>query len=378
MAPTEPSSSGVSSEPQAAPPARRSRVRSALAAAVTLFLLATITLAGAVGSHVLAWRSFLDRPLPLPPEGLLVDLQAGQTVEGLARQFQGQGLLPWPHWLSLYARFTGAATRLKAGEYRVPAGATPRDLLQMLQDGRVVQYSFTIVEGWTFAQVRHALEQHPVLKATLADLSPEAVMERIGARGVHPEGRFLPETYHFPRGATDAEVLRRARRDMNAALASAWAGRSPTLDLKGPDEALILASIIERETGRAEERARVAGVLVRRLRKGMALQVDPTVIYGLGEPFDGNLRREHLTRDTPYNTYVRVGLPPTPIAMPGRASLQAAVQPEAGTALFYVSRGDGSHHFSDTYEAHRRAVAEFQSPRATAPAGEASRPPRAP
>ena len=355
-----------------APPAPRSRGRSVLAAAVTLFLLAAFTLAAALGSHVLAWRSFLDRPLPLPPEGLVVDLQSGQTVEGLSRQFAGQGLLPWPHWLSLYARFTGAATRLKAGEYRVPVGVTPRALLQILQDGRVVQYSFTLVEGWTFAQVRRALAQHPVLKSTLTGLSPEAVMEYLGVQGIHPEGRFLPETYHFPRGTTDADVLRRAYRNMTAALASAWEGRSPTLPLKGPDEVLILASIIERETGRAEERAKVAGVLVRRLRKGMALQVDPTVIYGLGETFDGNLRREHLTRDTPYNTYVRAGLPPTPIAMPGRASLLSAVHPEPGTALFYVSRGDGSHQFSDTYEAHRRAVSEFQSPRATAPSGEAS------
>lgn len=308
----------------------------------------------------------------------MVDLQSGQTVEGLARQFTEQGLLPWPHWLSLYARFTGAATRLKAGEYRVPVGTTPRGLLQILQDGRVLQHSFTIVEGWTFAQVRHALAEHPILKPTLSGLSPEAIMEHIGAGGIHPEGRFLPETYHFPRGTTDAEVLRRAYQDMTIALASVWEERNPALPLKGPDEALILASIIERETGRAEERAKVAGVLVRRLHKGMLLQVDPTVIYGLGETFDGNLRREHLTRDTPYNTYVRAGLPPTPIAMPGRASLQSAVHPEPGTALFYVSRGDGSHHFSDTYKAHRRAVSEFQSPRGRAPSGDAARPSRAP
>ncbi len=305
---------------------------------------------------------------------MIVLLEPGQTIEILARKLADEGLLRWPHRLSLYARASGEANRLKAGEYRIEPGMTPRDLLRVLVAGRVVQHGVTLVEGWTFAQVLAALARQDALRQTLAGLSPEAVMERLGAPGVHPEGRFLPETYHFPRGTTDLEVLRRAHRDMAVFLAGAWEARDRTLPLKNPDEALVLASIIEREAGQAAERPRVAGVLVRRLQKGMLLQADPTVIYGLGDRFDGNLRRDDLARDTPYNTYVRPGLPPTPIAMPGRASLLAALHPAAGTALFYVSRGDGSHEFSESYEEHRRAVARYQAPRPVPTAGKGAVP----
>jgi len=216
------------------------------------------------------------------------------------------------------------------------------------------------VEGWTFPYVLEAVRRHGAIRETLAGLSPEVVMERIGEPGVHPEGRFLPETYLFPRGTTDVEVLRRAYRDMATLLAQAWQGREAQVRLKTPDEALVLASIIEKETGQPAERPRIAGVLLRRLQRGMPLQVDPTVIYGLGDRFDGNLRRQDLARDTPYNTYLRPGLPPTPIAMPGRASIQAALHPEEGASLFYVARGDGSHVFSVSLEEHQRAVARYQ------------------
>lgn len=341
----------------------------------TLALPATLVALLALGVYALTWRAFLDRPLPVPEGGLLVQLEPGQTAEVLARTLAAQGLVRWPHRLSLYARVTGEATRLKAGEYRLEPGMTPRDLLRMLVAGRVVQHSLTIVEGWTFAQVLRALARQDALRPTLPGLSPELVMEQIGAPAVHPEGRFLPETYYFPRGTSDLEVLRRAYRDMAAFLSSAWEARDPTLPLKSPDEALVLASIVERETGQAVERPQVAGVLVRRLQKGMLLQVDPTVIYGLGERFDGNLRREDLNRDTPYNTYVRPGLPPTPIAMPSRASVLAALHPAPGTALFYVSRGDGGHQFSDSYDEHRRAVTRYQVPRPVPPSGVGAPPP---
>ncbi len=339
-----------------------------------LVLLTSLAVLLAAGGYALAWRAFLDRPLDLPEGGLVIQLAPGERVETLARNLAVRGVLVGPHRLSLYARLSGQATRLQAGEYRLTAGMTPRDLLRLLADGRVVQHSLTIVEGWTFRQVLGALGRHQALAQTLAGLAPGAVMERMGAPDLHPEGRFLPETYRFPRGTSDADVLRRAYRDMATFLAGAWETRDPALPLKSVDEALVLASIIERETEQAAERPLVAGVLVRRLQKGMLLQVDPTVIYGLGEGFDGNLRKADLARDTPYNTYVRSGLPPTPIAMPGRASVLAALHPAAGTTLFYVSRGDGSHQFSDSYDEHRRAVMRYQTARPAAAAGASATP----
>jgi UPF0755 protein len=308
----------------------------------------------------LEWRAALDRPLALPGAGLTYVVAAGQGVGDVARDLHGRGVLPAPYWLEWSARLGGEAARLKAGEYFLPAGTTPRGLLKTLVAGRVVQHSLTLVEGWTFAQVLEAVRRHDAIRETLTGLSPEAVMDRIGSPGVHPEGRFLPETYFFPRGTTDIEVLRRAYRDMATFLARAWQGRDARVRLKTPDEALVLASIIEKETAQPAERPRVAGVLLRRLQRGMLLQVDPTVIYGLGEQYDGNLRRQDLARDTPYNTYLRAGLPPTPIAMPGGASIQAALNPEEGGELFYVARGDGSHQFSVSLEEHQRAVAHYQ------------------
>ena len=256
----------------------------------------------------------------------------------------------------LLARELDAAGRLKVGEYALEPGITPRELLRRMRDGRVIHYRVTIVEGWNFRQLRAALAAAEPLLHEATDLDDAALMAALGHPGQHPEGRFLPETYLYQRGDSDLDILRRAYAAMEQALAEAWANRAPDTPLRSPEEALILASIVEKETGQAHERPQIAGVFSRRLRRGMLLQTDPTVIYGMGSAYDGNIRKRDLTTDTPYNTYTRPGLPPTPIAMPGRAALQAAVNPAPGDALFFVSRNDGTHVFSATYAEHAAAV----------------------
>jgi UPF0755 protein len=305
-------------------------------------------------------RSALDRPLRLPQGGLLIQVVPGQSLREVSTDLAARRVLDSAWTLTLFGRLTGDASRLKAGEYRIVPGTTPAELLRLLVTGSVVQHSLTVVEGWTFRRLREALAGHEALEHTLEGVGDPGVMALLGRAGVHPEGRFLPETYFFPRGTPDLEVLRRALRHMDSFLADAWRSRAPDLPLSSPDAALVLASIVEKETGRAEERRRIAGVFVRRLRRAMPLQADPTVIYGLGDDFDGDIRRADLRRDTPYNTYVRAGLPPTPIALPGRQSILAALDPEPGEAIYFVARGDGSHHFSDTLAEHQRAVARYQ------------------
>ena len=238
---------------------------------------------------------------------------------------------------------------------------TPRELLDLLHSGKVVQHSLTVVDGWTFEEVLAALSSKSELAHTFADEATYSeIMAQLGYPGVHPEGRFLADTYHFPRGTSDAAFLRRAYQSMESYLHDAWNERAPDLPYESPVDALIVASIIEKETGKAEERAEIAGVLVRRLKRNMRLEADPTVIYGLGADFDGNLRKRDLRFDTPYNTYLHKGLPPTPIAMPGTASIHAALHPEPGETLFFVAKGDGSHHFSVTYPEHQAAVRRYQ------------------
>src|SRR5690606_8814696 len=250
---------------------------------------------------------------------------------------------------------------LHVGEYVLREGMTPRELLEAMSRGDIVQHRFTIVEGWNIRELRAALARAGVLAQETEDLDDAALMEALGREGEHPEGRFLPETYVFTRGDSDLDVLARAARAMDEALAEAWEARDPDTPLRTPYEMLILASIVEKETGIAEERPRIAGLFARRLRIGMRLQTDPTVIYGLGEDYDGNIRRVHLETDTPYNTYTRDGLPPTPIAMPGRAALQAVASPEEGTALYFVAVGDGSgrHLFADSYAEHQANVRRY-------------------
>jgi UPF0755 protein len=269
-------------------------------------------------------------------------------------------VLPDAHTLVWVAKLKGQSRDLKAGEYRFRKGITALELLDQVMSGRVVEYPLRIIEGWTFKQVLQALTEAPKLTHSLNGLKPAQIMAMLGYPGLHPEGRFHPDTYYYPAGMSDLLILQRAFQKMEKALDEEWANRSSSVPVKTRDEALILASIVEKETGKPEERALIAGVFVHRLRIGMKLQTDPTVIYGLGERFNGNLTVAHLRQYTPYNTYVIKGLPPTPIAMPGRDALRAALHPEDTKALFFVSRGDGSHEFSETLEQHNRAVVKYQ------------------
>jgi UPF0755 protein len=252
------------------------------------------------------------------------------------------------------------AHRIKSGEYRLEPGLTPTGLLDLLVAGKTIQYSLTLVEGWNFKQVMGAIAEHPELVQTLDSEPPEAIMAALGAPGMHPEGWFYPDTYLFPSGTTDLQFLRRTYETMQRRLAAEWEARSQGLPLESPYEALILASIVEKETGAPDERGLIAAVFLRRLERGMRLQTDPTVIYGMGERYQGNIRKSDLLRDTPYNTYTRKGLPPTPIAMPGGDSIHAVLHPAESEALYFVATGDGRHHFSQTYEEHRQAVIDYQ------------------
>jgi UPF0755 protein len=339
--------------------------------------LLLIVLVLLVVAAVLAWRDyrqFSEQPLPIGTTEILFEVRPGDSLRSIVRRLVADGLTPqWrqPWWQAL-AIETDVIRRLQVGEYSLGHGLTPRALLAKFATGQVVQYRFTIVEGWSFAELRRALAAIDGIEHTLADQDDAAVMAALGAPGQHPEGWFLPETYAYTRGGTDLDLLRRAYLAMQAALDQAWAQRSEKTQVDDPYQALVLASIIEKETGVASERPRIAGVFSRRLAIGMRLQTDPTVIYGLGSAFDGNLRRRDLDTDTPYNTYTRGGLPPTPIALPGRAALQAAVDPADGTELYFVSRGDGSHQFSTTYREHLNAVRRYQlGGRRAAPAADA-------
>ena len=327
---------------------RTSGATNAVAAGLIALLLAC-------GAY-LYWAWY--HPLEPGPKAYLV--KPGTTLRGLARELHERDVLPEPYTIAWLGHVSGRSRLLKAGEYRFRPGISAAELLDQVVAGRVVEYPLVLVEGWSFRQVMRALESAPKLTQTLAGLSDEEIMARLGHPEVHPEGRFFPATYYYSLGHTDAQVLARAFDQMQAVLDEEWQNRAPGLPLKTPDDALILASIIEKETARADERRLIAGVFINRLRKRMRLQTDPTVIYGLGEDFDGRIRTRDLRADTPYNTYTRSGLPPTPIAMPGRASVAAALQPEATSALYFVSRGDGSHIFSDTLADHTAAVIKYQ------------------
>lgn len=312
----------------------------------------------AAAAAALAWRE-LNTPLPLPTEGTLVRIESGTPLRRVTANLAERGLLPRPRLLAAYARFTGDATRVRAGEYELTAGTTPLTFLAKLVAGDVYLHQITIVEGSRFAEMLAALRSHAAIAAT--SLDGAAIMTALGAPGVHPEGQFFPDTYRFPYGTSDVDVLRVAHEELASRLHATWQSRSPDQLLKNDYEALILASIIEKETALASERRLISGVFHERLRLSMRLQTDPTVIYGLGDAFDGNLRRQDLERDTAYNTYTRSGLPPTPIALPGAAALAAAVSPEISGAIYFVAtgRGDGSHYFSKTLEEHERAVRDY-------------------
>jgi UPF0755 protein len=321
-----------------------------------LLLLAVLAAAG-VAAAAMWW---LDQPLELAASSVEVSIEPKTSPRDVAQAWVQAGVRVDPRLLYEWFRWSGQARKIRAGSYEIERGVTPRSLLDKMVRGDEVMATVRLIEGWTFRQFRAELAKAPDLKQTTVSLSEADLMVAIGAPGVAAEGRFYPDTYAFSRGASDVAVLKRAYRAMQRQLEAAWAERAPNTPLRSADEALTLASIVEKETGAAKDRGLVAGVFVNRLRIGMPLQTDPTVIYGLGERFDGNLRKKDLLADTPYNTYTRGGLPPTPIAMPGRASLLAAVRPDATKALYFVAKGDGSSHFSESLSEHNRAVNQYQ------------------
>jgi UPF0755 protein len=324
-----------------------------------LLLLLFVTVVSSGGYWLYQYR--LTAPLPIYNDFQYM-VKPNTTLRKVAMDLMEKELLDYPTalaWVSL-ARFQKRAHLIKAGEYIIPLGSSPQKMLDIMIAGRTIQHSLTIPEGWNFRQMMAAIRKHPQIVQTLDALSDKAtIMAKLGWPDKHPEGRFYPDTYHFPTGTTDVEFLQRAYRLMEAELKAAWEKRRDDLPLKTPYEALILASIVEKETGVAEERPMIAGVFVRRLKKGIKLQTDPTIIYARGEAFDGDIRKRDLKIDSPYNTYKHKGLPPTPIAMPGRAALYAVADPAEGDSLFFVAKGDGSHYFSATNREHECAVIEY-------------------
>lgn len=326
---------------------------------IRLAVLAFVA-AGAVAGWF-AW--FALSPLRLASAPLDVSIEAGSSMKQVSRRLaeSGAGFAPWQ--FTLLARLRGSAAAIKAGSYEIEAGTTPMGLLDQLTRGDVSQAELVLIEGWSFRQVRAALDQHPALRHDSKDLSEREILQRIGAAESAAEGLLFPDTYLFHKNSSDLDLLRRAYRAMQGRLEREWLSRDRGSPFASAYEALILASIVEKETGSAADRGLVAAVFVNRLKRGMPLQSDPTVIYGLGNAFDGNLRKPDLQRDTPYNTYTRPGLPPTPIALPGLAALRAALNPAPSDHFYFVARGDGSSEFSRTLDEHNRAVARYQKRR---------------
>jgi UPF0755 protein len=321
-------------------------------------LLLMAILAAVVAAGALYHYAYGELALPQTPVSF--ELRAGSSLRAVATQLSEARVIGRPEPFELLARLLGEAGRLKAGNYEFTDPLTPLGLLQRMTRGDVTLVAVTFVEGWTFSQVRKALQDNPRVRADTAGLPESELMRRLGIDAQSPEGWFFPDTYHFSDGTPDFAILRRAHQLMRQHLEQEWARRSPGLPLQSPYEALILASIVEKETGRADERGLVAAVFINRLRIGMRLQTDPTVIYGMGDAFDGNIRKRDLQTDTPYNTYTRAGLPPTPIAMPGLEALRATLNPAPSDALYFVARGDGSSKFSRTLAEHERAVTQYQ------------------
>ena len=321
-----------------------------------LFLL-MLMLVALLAAAIFYW---LERPLPMATDVVELSIESGTSPKAIANDWVDAGVQASPWLLYEWFRWSGQSKKIRAGSYEIDRNTTPRSLLRKMVRGDVTLATVRFIEGWTMRQVRSELAKAEGLLSTIAAMSDADVMAALGATGQSAEGAFFPDTYAYNKGSSDLAVLRRAHHVMNKKLAAAWAQRTADLPLQNPQQALILASIIEKETGAAQDRRLVASVFINRLRVGMLLQTDPAVIYGLGLSFDGNLRKRDLQKDTPYNTYTRAGLPPTPIAMPGKASLLAAVQPQPSKALYFVARGDGSSEFSDTLAAHNRAVNKYQ------------------
>lgn len=320
---------------------------------VILLLLLGVAAVGWVGYFAL-------EPLAVPESARQFRVEQGASLRSVARQLATAGVLREPVTFVALVRLLGRSGAVKAGIYELPDGITPYRLIGKLSRGEVSLSEITFIEGWTFAQIREALDADPVVRHETAALDDLEVLQRLKMPERHPEGLFFPDTYRFATGASDLQILERAYRSMQARLAAAWERRAPGLPYQSPYDALIVASLIEKETGRVEDRRMIAAVFTNRLKHGMRLQTDPTVIYGIGPMFDGNLRKRDLETDGPYNTYTRSGLPPTPIAMPGQASIDAALDPAQSSALYFVARGDGTSQFSETLDKHNRAVQKYQ------------------
>ncbi|MBQ0757428.1 MAG: endolytic transglycosylase MltG [Amphritea sp.] len=321
-----------------------------------------ITLVVVIAVAYGGWRSlqsYLDAPLNIE-QSHIVMVEPGSSFGRVASQLAAEGVLERPDWFTFFIRLQKAGPLLKAGEYEVVEGVTPRSLVTQLIEGRSLSYKFTIIEGSTFNELRLSLQANSQIKQTLKDKTDAQVMSSLGLDEQHPEGMFLADTYQFQRGGTDLDLLRRAHSLLKSELDAAWKDKAEKLPYKDSYEALIMASIVEKETGLSTERPTIAGVFVRRMNKGMRLQTDPTVIYGMGDRYKGNIRRADLRRPTPYNTYTISGLPPTPIALVGREAIKAALHPVEGKWLYFVAKGDGSHQFSATLKQHNRAVKEYQ------------------
>lgn len=326
-----------------------------------LIVLAVSAVLAAAGLGLVAWKQYsaLEQPLAVQ-EVRLLDVQPGDTPSGVFQRLETQGVLRDSFWLRVYWRLSLSGHSLHSGEYRLAPGMTAREMIGLWRRGEVEQYSLTLVEGWNFRQLRTALQAQPKLQQTLQGLSDAQIMARLEHPDLHPEGRFFPDTYRYTRGTSDLDLLKQAYVRLEQVLDEEWQGRSEGLPYRDAYQALIMASIIEKETGVPQERGEIAGVFVRRLARGMLLQTDPTVIYGMGENYRGRISRDDLRRATPYNTYTTAGLPPTPIAMVGREAIHAALHPTEGQSLYFVARGDGSHVFSNTLDEHNRAVRQYQ------------------
>lgn len=323
-------------------------------------LLVCLVAGGVVtGLLYIDYQNFLVTPSK-NTRASVFEVKQGDSLGTVSSHLHENGLINNVRWFKILAFLQDAETSIKAGEYGIETGSTPQAILATLVAGRVNQHSITFVEGWTFKQWLQTLAENESVKHTVTGVPDEAIMSRLGYPGQHPEGRFFPETYFFTQDTSDLELLQRAYNKMQKILAEEWKNRDKGLPLKTPYEALILASIVEKETGKAGERSEIAGVFVRRMNKGMLLQTDPTVIYGMGDEYKGNIRRKDLRTDTPYNTYTRSGLPPTPIATPGREAIHAVLHPAQGDSLYFVANGKGSHIFSATLEQHNQAVNQYQ------------------
>lgn len=320
-----------------------------------------ISLALICGIALTWWLyEYAKTPLALAPEQRAITIEPKSSLKSIANQLVKQEVLTQPYGFILLAKLFGKESSLQSGDYTLNPNITPYQLLFSLKNGKATQASITFIEGHTFKQMLHRLHANNAVKQTLAGQTPKQIMAQIDPDQPHPEGLFFPDTYYFDRDTTDIALLKRSYRTMQQKLSESWQSKAPGLPYKNAYQALIMASIVEKETGQAQERPLIAGVFVNRLHKGMLLQTDPTVIYGMGDHFDGNIRKKDLTTDTPYNTYTRAGLTPTPIAMPGLAAIQAALHPAATKALYFVGKGDGTHQFSETLAAHTNAVRRYQ------------------